>query len=102
DETPRWSVDEAPARSLSEELGEFVAARLPAYMRPARIAICEQLPLTANGKVDRAELVRRANALALDPSSGAARFVNPREELVAEMIADLLGREHVGPDDDFF
>lgn len=38
----------------------YLRARLPGYMIPSLICCCEQLPLTANGKVDRQALLRRA------------------------------------------
>ncbi len=39
---------------------EQLKARLPPYMLPARTASLDALPLNANGKIDRAELTRRA------------------------------------------
>lgn len=42
------------------DLVEFVSAQLPPYMLPARWAIVPELPLTANGKVDRRALERAA------------------------------------------
>ena len=44
--------DETPRR-LRERLGELV----PAYMLPRRIAVLPEMPLTANGKIDRKALV---------------------------------------------
>jgi amino acid adenylation domain-containing protein len=37
----------------------YLKARLPAYMVPARVHCCSDLPLLANGKVDRAALLAR-------------------------------------------
>jgi long-chain acyl-CoA synthetase len=39
-----------------EELLEYAAGRLAPYKRPARVIIVESLPLTANGKIRKAEL----------------------------------------------
>ena len=71
----------------------------PSYMVPSALVMLAALPLTANGKLDRAR------------SAGAARrggrrdFVAPRtpvEEIVAGPVERLLGRGSVGREDDFF
>jgi len=46
------------------DLVEFVSAQLPPYMLPGRWAIVPELPLTANGKVDRRALERAARPAA--------------------------------------
>ncbi|MFT2017617.1 AMP-binding protein [Streptomyces sp. 796.1] len=58
--------DEGVARRLPGELAALAAAELPAALRPARYVPLAALPLTARGKVDRAELAARA-----DPVPGA-------------------------------
>ena len=45
-----------------DELRRVAATVLPAYMVPSKIVRLEQFPLNANGKVDRAELLRLAAA----------------------------------------
>jgi acyl-coenzyme A synthetase/AMP-(fatty) acid ligase len=49
----------APAK---RDLFAFARTRLPAYMVPQRWIAVPRLPLTINGKVDRAELARSATA----------------------------------------
>src|SRR5262249_24877635 len=73
-------------------------ARLPDYQVPARTAACDRLPMTSNGKLDRAALRARA----APPASAA--FVEPgteRERLLAGIWRDVLGVDRVGRHDRF-
>jgi amino acid adenylation domain-containing protein/thioester reductase-like protein len=79
-----------------DELKRFCADVLPEYMVPATVAPLAEIPLTANGKVDRAALpdVER-------PSTDA--YVAPRDatkKRMAGIFADLLGVERIGINDD--
>ncbi|OXM48870.1 non-ribosomal peptide synthetase [Amycolatopsis alba] len=83
-----------------EELGDLTAAAavaLPDYMVPSAFVLLDELPLSANGKVDR-------RALPAPPESRQADIA-PRtdtEHAVAAILADLLGTDHVAIDEDFF
>jgi len=79
----------------SRELLDHLAERLPAYMLPAAVEILPELPLTARGKVDRAALPSPKRARGEDPATGTAL-------VVAEAMAELLGLDEIGPDEDFF
>ncbi|MFJ7151578.1 amino acid adenylation domain-containing protein [Streptomyces sp. NPDC100445] len=73
---------------------------LPAYMVPALFVRHERLPLTANGKVDRAALTAVAPA-----STGQRTHVpaeGPVEEALAGVWSQVLGAEHVSRTDNFF
>ncbi|MFE2298932.1 amino acid adenylation domain-containing protein [Streptomyces sp. NPDC059445] len=79
------------------DLRRFAARRLPDYMVPAQLVVLERLPLTANGKLDRAALP--------EPEFTGARYRAPRteaERILAEVYADVLGAGQIGVDDDFF
>ncbi|MCV7102225.1 non-ribosomal peptide synthetase [Mycobacterium palustre] len=75
-----------------------VAAALPEYMVPAAYVVLDEIPITAHGKIDRA-------ALPAPEVGSGAEFREPQtptERRVAELFAELLGRELVGADDSFF
>ena len=51
-----YIVPGSNARLTASDLREFLAARLPDYMVPARYVAIESLPTTVNGKLDRSAL----------------------------------------------
>ncbi|MEV6347588.1 condensation domain-containing protein, partial [Actinoplanes sp. NPDC051851] len=80
----------------TEGLREHAAANLPDYMIPAIVTL-DALPLTVNGKLDRAALPDPD----LDGDSGRAAQT-PREQLLCELFAEVLGRDDVPADGSFF
>ncbi|GAA3150554.1 non-ribosomal peptide synthetase [Streptomyces rameus] len=83
------------------ELTAQLADRLPSYLVPARITVLDRLPLTRNGKLDRAALRARG----AEEASAARRYTAPRTEreaVLAEIWAGVLGGGPVGVHDDFF
>ncbi len=84
------------------ELHATLAARLPDYMIPSVFIPLETLPLTSNGKVDRAALPPPSdNAEMLREDAGDAP-ITPTEEVLEQIIAPLLGLERVGREENFF
>ncbi len=84
-------------RATGERLREWVAAQLPEYMVPSVVVLLDTLPLTANGKVDRA-------ALPAPDAADVDAFVAPRtpvEEQLAAIWAEVLKRDRVGATDNF-
>jgi amino acid adenylation domain-containing protein len=80
-----------------EELHRFAVQNLPAHMVPQSVMVLDSLPLTVNGKVDRARLP--------EPVIESREFrapTMPVEEIVASVFVELLGVDRVGRDDDFF
>ncbi|WP_375382637.1 amino acid adenylation domain-containing protein [uncultured Sphingomonas sp.] len=79
------------------EMKSFLATRIPTYMVPDRIVAVAVMPLTSNGKVDRASLPNPfAHASPIAPAGGGI------QDQLAAIWRELLGVAAVGPDDDFF
>ncbi|MEV0238487.1 non-ribosomal peptide synthase/polyketide synthase [Streptomyces sp. NPDC050674] len=92
----------APGAAVPQaaELRAHVAAELPDYMVPAAFVPLAELPLTANGKVDRRRLPEPEWSAAADAAYRAPR--TEAERVLAGIWAELLGVERVGLDDHFF
>ncbi|MEU2420831.1 amino acid adenylation domain-containing protein [Streptomyces sp. NPDC007851] len=86
------------ARPDAAELRRFAARTLPEYMVPAVVVTLDEVPMTANGKVDRGALPR--------PEFGGAAVGRAAhgamEKLLSGLFAEVLRLDGAGPDDDFF
>ena len=79
-------------------LAAHVAARLPAAMVPAAFVHLDAFPLLANGKVDRRALPPPGDAA---PTAGEAPHT-PLQKVLAAIWREVLQREVVNLDDNFF
>ncbi|WP_375503883.1 non-ribosomal peptide synthetase [uncultured Jatrophihabitans sp.] len=79
-----------------------LAAALPVYMVPARVEVCLELPLTANGKVDRQALAARAEQAPAAEPVVAPDLAGVTEHLVADLWAEVLAVPAPSRFDDFF
>lgn len=82
-------------------LREHLSKRLPDYMIPSAFVRLESLPLTANGKVDRAALPAPSNANLLREGNFVAPS-GPVQQRLATIIASLLHLDQIGANDNFF
>ncbi|TCO60560.1 non-ribosomal peptide synthase/polyketide synthase [Actinocrispum wychmicini] len=88
-----------PAPGAQPELKAMrarLAAELPDYMVPSAIAVLDELPLSANGKLDRDALP----AATAEVSGRGPR--TPVETILCDLFAEVLGLARVGIDDGFF
>nr|WP_211600673.1 non-ribosomal peptide synthetase [Gordonia effusa] len=88
----------APAASIDmDEVNATLAAALPEYMRPSAWVVMDAMPLNNSGKVSRQELPA--------PVFTESEFVEPVghvEEVIAAIVADVLGVERVSVIESFF
>ncbi|WP_280486247.1 phosphopantetheine-binding protein, partial [Nocardia farcinica] len=76
---------------LPEDLPHFLADRIPGGWAPELIALPAP-PLTGNGKIDHAALIRRAEAVMAAPGTTPGEPVRPgRETRIARIWQDILG-----------
>jgi amino acid adenylation domain-containing protein len=84
-------VTPAPAKApLAARLREHLAATLPGYMVPAAIVLLEALPLSRNGKLDRARLPAPGDE---GPRAAGEPPAGPREQAVAAVVREVVGAE---------
>jgi nonribosomal peptide synthetase DhbF len=89
--------DDLRAGLSADELRRFAAGRLPESMVPSVFVVLERLPVTVNGRVDRASLP--------EPEFDDGKYRAPRnhtEQVLATAFADVLELHRVGIDQDFF
>ncbi len=82
----------------TDKLRDWLLRRLPAYMVPRSLNVIARLPLSANGKVDRA-------ALQLSPQNSDSATLVDKDTLlgqVSDLVANCLGTSNVGPAQSLF
>ncbi|MFD2420538.1 non-ribosomal peptide synthase/polyketide synthase [Amycolatopsis pigmentata] len=84
----------------AHELHAFASARLPGYLVPSAFVVVDQIPLTPNGKVDRAALPAPDRSREARPGHVAPGTAV--EKALARIWGEVLGVDEVGTTDNFF
>uniref|UniRef100_UPI00069F69E4 non-ribosomal peptide synthetase n=1 Tax=Pseudomonas sp. MIACH TaxID=1078355 RepID=UPI00069F69E4 len=93
------ALSEAQQTELRTQLKATLREELPDYMVPAHLLLLDRLPLSPNGKLDRAALPKP------DARQSLVDWIAPVtavEQQVAGIWAQVLGAERVGLNDHFF
>ncbi|MEW6737265.1 MAG: phosphopantetheine-binding protein [Acidobacteriota bacterium] len=88
-------------KDIGKQLRSFLQARLPEYMLPYEIVIMSELPLSANGKVDRNALPSPNSLESICEES----FIEPSNELeesIAKVWQEIMAIEKISVNSNFF
>jgi non-ribosomal peptide synthetase component F len=83
-----------------DDIAGVLRARLPRWMVPSVLRRLEAIPISANGKTDRAAIVAALTRPAT--ATEVARGGTPLEDLILREARDLLDRPGLAGTDDFF
>ncbi|MBD7912902.1 non-ribosomal peptide synthetase, partial [Clostridium cibarium] len=78
----------------------FLKEKLPEYMVPNYFVQVEKMPLTANGKIDRKELLKLEENMII-----SAEYIEPRNEIEERLSViwnEILGIKNISVKDNFF
>ena len=96
---------------LASSVREFLSRRLPDYMIPAQFVALASLPITPNGKLDKANLPAPGSENILpntstgptdSAGSDGKNDASDLEKQIAALVASLLGQPSVQREDNFF
>jgi iturin family lipopeptide synthetase B len=82
-------------------LREYLSTYLPDYTIPSYFVQMEKIPLTPNGKIDRNALPEPGE-IAVGSDTGYRAPTSTVEKKLVEIWKDVLGRDKIGIDDNFF
>jgi amino acid adenylation domain-containing protein len=105
-----YLVASGAAEPSPQGLRGALESSLPDFMVPSHFVFLSQLPLTANGKIDRKAILNLPPPSIASAKPGAGPSAkhqgdsnsDPIEEQIREWFQDLLGASDVSEDDDFF
>ncbi|MGB0521646.1 MAG: phosphopantetheine-binding protein, partial [Flammeovirgaceae bacterium] len=94
---------EEAALVIQKEMKEALSTQLPAYMLPDKHIALQQLPLTANGKVNKRFLQQvQLKSLARSAQKAYSHARNETEKALVKIWEELLQFEGIGIEDNFF
>ena len=86
-----------------DRVREALTELVPAHMIPQHLSLVERIPFTLGGKIDRRVVTGQLAADVTDSTEPHHRIPStPLESALVAIVADVLGVESVGVDDDFF
>jgi amino acid adenylation domain-containing protein/non-ribosomal peptide synthase protein (TIGR01720 family) len=96
-----YVVPVSPGSLETDRLREYLAEKLPGFMLPSYVVFLAELPLTPGGKIDRRALPKPGE---VEAGGGGTPTPprNPLEKQLVETWENVLGRDKVGIDDNFF
>jgi amino acid adenylation domain-containing protein len=96
-----YCVPGTGVRPVASDLRTFVRQKLPEHMIPAVFMLLDSMPLTTGGKIDLDALpVPREDEPGTETVADGQE--SPITQLLTEIWCGLLGRDHIGPDENFF
>ena len=97
-----WVVPADGRAPTPEELASYLAMRLPGFMQPDGIAVIDEFPLNANGKIQLSTLPDPGHRTATAPDVPHELPTGHTEIHLAAIWQELLGVSNIGRHDDFF
>lgn len=86
----------------TDAVAAAMADLVPAHMIPQVLVATDRIPFTIGGKIDRKAVALRLAEAELPAERGYRPPSTSLETAVARIMSDLLGRDSIGVDDDFF
>ncbi len=86
---------------IEKDIRQYLKEQLPAYMEPAYFLQVNSIPVTKNGKADRKALLEAAD----QDLGGTSEYEAAQNEIQQRLVLvweDLLGKEKIGIQDNFF
>jgi aryl carrier-like protein len=81
---------------------QYLSEELPSYMVPSIVVLLDALPLTASRKIDVAALPDLPDGAYQAPRAVVAAPADEREETMAAIWREVLGRDDLSVHDNFF
>jgi amino acid adenylation domain-containing protein len=91
---------DADSGLATADVRQYLKQRLPEFMLPSAVMFLDELPLSANGKVDRSKLPHFEGPVLADQKSAIP--LTEAQQMIALAWMNALGIQRVGLDDNFF